>query len=134
MEQSFRLGGIRCPSGTLVVIDGGHLGAWSGERSPTEIDPALLGVNDAVTGADVLGAVDFAVVGQDASEAVRSVGRQPGAMFHDVPASRAAELGTMFEDHCRASGLDARLEALPRAGSHMPDARIGPLPKATVTS
>lgn len=118
MEEGFRPGGIRCPSGTLVVIDGGHLGPWSGERSPAEIDPALLGVDDAETAADVLGPVDFAVVGPDASEAVRSFGRQPGAMFHDGPASRAAELGTMFEDHCRASGLDARLEALPSREPH----------------
>lgn len=47
VEEGFKLGEIRCPSGTLVVIDGGHLGAWSGERSPAEIDPALLGVDDA---------------------------------------------------------------------------------------
>ncbi|MER6624187.1 hypothetical protein [Streptomyces sp. NPDC000931] len=118
MEEVFRLGEIRCPSGTLVVIDGGHLGVWSGERSPAEIDPALLGVDDAQTAADVLDSVDFAVVGPDASEAARGFGRQPGAMFHDVPASRAAGLGTMFEDHCRASGLDARLEALPSREPH----------------
>ncbi|GAA3505002.1 hypothetical protein GCM10019016_121150 [Streptomyces prasinosporus] len=118
MEEGFRLGEIRCPSGTLVVIDGGHLGTWSGETSPAEIDPALFGVDDAETAADVLASVDFAVVGPDASEAARSFGRQPGAMFHDVPASRAAGLGTMFEDHCRASGLDARLEALPSREPH----------------
>lgn len=91
---------------------------WSGERSPAEIDPALLGVDDAETAAEVLGSVDFAVVGPDASEAVRGFGRQPGAMLHDVPASRAAALGAMFEDHCRASGLDARLEALPSREPH----------------
>ncbi len=118
MEEIFRLGEISCPSGTLVVIDSGHLGFWSGERSPAEIDPSLLGIDDAAMAADVLGSVDFAVVGPDASEAVRSFDRQPGAMLHDIPASRTAALEAMFDEHCRASGLVARLEALPSREPH----------------
>ncbi|WP_405436537.1 hypothetical protein OG373_06250 [Streptomyces avidinii] len=118
MEEIFRLGEISCPSGTLVVVDGGHLGLWSGERSPAEIDPALLGVDDPARAADVLDSVDFAVVGPDASAAARSFDRQPGAMLYDIPASRAAELGRMFEEHCRAAGLDAYLEALPGREPH----------------
>lgn len=118
MEEIFRLGEICCPSGTLIVVDGGHLGLWSGERSPAEIDPALLGVDDPVMAAEVLNSVDFAVVGPDASAAARSFDRQPGAMLHDIPASRAAELGRMFEEHCLAAGLDARLEALPSREPH----------------
>ncbi|WP_020122983.1 hypothetical protein [Streptomyces canus] len=118
MEEIFELGEISCPSGDLVVIDGGHLGLWSGERSPAEIDPALLGIDDADMADDVLGAVDFTVVGPDASEAVRSFDRQPGVLLHDIPASRAAELGARFEEHCLAVGLDARLEALPRREPH----------------
>ncbi|MFF4221186.1 hypothetical protein [Streptomyces nondiastaticus] len=118
MEEIFKLGEISCPSGTLVVIDGGHLGLWSGERSPAEIDPALLGINDEAMADDVLSSVDFAVVGPDATAAVRSFDRQPGALLHDIPASRAAELGMLFEEHCQAAGLDARLEALPSRESH----------------
>lgn len=118
MEEIVRLGEISCPSGTLVVVDGGHLGLWSGERSPAEIDPALLGIDDAAMAADVLDSVDFAVVGPDASAAARSFGRQPGAMLHDIPASRAVEMGSLFEEHCRASGLDARLETLPSREPH----------------
>lgn len=118
MEEIFRLGEISCPSGILVVVDGGHMGLWSGERSPAEIDPALLGIDDTATAADVLNSVDFAVVGPDASAAVRSFDRQPGAMLHDILASRAVEIGTLFEEHCRASGLDARLEALPSREPH----------------
>lgn len=118
MEEIFRLGEISCPSGTLVVIDGGHLWLWSGERSPAEIDPALLGVDDPAMADDVLNSVDFAVVGPDAAAAVRSFDRQPGARLHDVPASRTAELGAMFEQHCRAAALDARLEALPSREPH----------------
>jgi hypothetical protein len=34
MEEIYELGAITCPSGELVVLDGGHLGMWSGERSP----------------------------------------------------------------------------------------------------
>ncbi|MFF3327294.1 hypothetical protein [Streptomyces sp. NPDC002889] len=55
MEEIFRLGEIRCPSGALVIVDGGHLGLWSGERSPAEIDPALLGVDDPAMPAEVHG-------------------------------------------------------------------------------
>ncbi|MBV1945932.1 hypothetical protein [Streptomyces sp. BV129] len=123
METIFRLGEISCPSGTLVVVDGGHLGLWSGERSPAEIDPALLGADDPETAEEVADSVDFAVVGPDASAAARSFGRQPGAMLHDIPASRAAELVGAFEEHCRAGGLDARLEALPSREPHARRAR-----------
>jgi hypothetical protein len=63
------------------------------------------------------------VVGPDASAAVRGFDRQPGAMLHDIPASRAAELGTMFEEHCQASGRDARLKALPGREPHAQRAR-----------
>ncbi|MFF4031909.1 hypothetical protein ACFYZ2_19570 [Streptomyces sviceus] len=35
-------------------------GAGSGERSPAEIDPGLLGIDDAAMADDILGAVDFA--------------------------------------------------------------------------
>ncbi|MFC8825762.1 hypothetical protein ACFT9I_10435 [Streptomyces sp. NPDC057137] len=118
MEEIFRLGEINCPSGILVVVDGGHLGLWSGERSPAEIDPALLGVDDAATAGDVLDSVDFAVVGPDASAAVRGFDRQPGAMLHDIPASRTAAFGSLFEEHCLVAGLDARLEALPSREPH----------------
>ncbi|MFD7257928.1 hypothetical protein [Streptomyces sp. NPDC059874] len=123
MEEIVMLGEISCPSGTLVVVDGGHLGVWSGERSPAEIDPALLGVDDPAMAAEVLNSVDFAVVGPDASAAARTFGRQPGAMLHDIPASRAARLETMFEEHCRATGLDARLAALPHREPHAQRAR-----------
>lgn len=123
MEEIFRLGEISCPSGALVVIDGGLLGLWSGERSPAEIDPALLGVDDPATAAEVLNSVDFAVVGPDASAAARSFDRQPGAMLHDIPASQAVKLARMFEEHCAAAGLDARLEALPHREPHARRAR-----------
>ncbi|MGW1641957.1 hypothetical protein [Streptomyces lavendulae] len=123
MEDVFRLAEVSCPSGTLVVVDGGHLGVWSGERSPAGIDPALLGIDDPAMAAEVLGSVDFAVVGPDASVAARGFDRQPGAMLHDIPAGRVAELTAKFDEHCRAAGLDARLAALPDREPHARRAR-----------
>jgi hypothetical protein len=43
MTQPVRLGEITCPSGELVVVDGGHLRLWSGDRSPLELDRSALG-------------------------------------------------------------------------------------------
>ncbi|WEH42880.1 hypothetical protein [Streptomyces sp. AM 2-1-1] len=80
MEEMFELGTINCPSGTLVIIDGGYLGLWSGERSPADVDPAALSIEDSARAADVTGALDFEVTGPDAAEAVRTFDRQPGSM------------------------------------------------------
>ncbi|MFD7560223.1 hypothetical protein ACFV9E_37710 [Streptomyces sp. NPDC059835] len=123
MEEMFELGAIMCPSGTLVLIDGGHLGLWSGDRSPADIDPASLGIEDAAIAADVMGAIDFVVTGPDASSAVRTFGRQPGSRLHDIPASKAAEFEAAFNGHCRSAGLDARLDALPVREAHAHRAR-----------
>ncbi|WP_063886639.1 hypothetical protein [Streptomyces aureus] len=123
MEKMFELGAVSCPSGTLVLIDGGYLGLWSGDRSPADIDPASLGIEDPAVAADVTGAIDFVVTGPHASDAVRSFDRQPGSRLHDIPASKAAELEAAFEEHCRAGGLDARLEALPVREAHAHRAR-----------
>ncbi|MFF7385927.1 hypothetical protein [Streptomyces griseoluteus] len=123
MEKIFELGEISCPSGTLVVIDGGHLGLWSGERSPAEIDPALLGADTPERAREVTGSVDFAVTGPDASDAARSFDRQPGVMLHDIPASGVADLRRMFEDHCQVNSLDAHLAAMPSREPHAHRAR-----------
>ncbi|WP_395358262.1 hypothetical protein ACHGLA_01030 [Streptomyces sp. YH02] len=123
MEETFELGTVSCPSGNLLLIDGGYLGLWSGERSPADIEPASLGIDDPATAADLLGAIDFAVTGTDASEAVRTFDRQPGSRLHDIPASQAAECEAAFDEHCRTAGLDARLEALPVREPHAHRAR-----------
>ncbi|MGW6821400.1 hypothetical protein [Streptomyces sp. NPDC055005] len=123
MEDMFELGTISCPSGTLVLIDGGHMGLWSGDQSPADIDPASLGIEDAERAADVAGAIDFVVTGPDASEAARSFDRQPGSRLHDIPASKAAAFEATFDGHCRSAGLDARLEALPAREPHAQRAR-----------
>jgi hypothetical protein len=40
MGDLVRLGSITCPSGCLVIVDGGVLGLWSGDELPTETYPA----------------------------------------------------------------------------------------------
>jgi hypothetical protein len=42
-----------------VIVDGGHLGMWSGNRSPAEIDPAAFGVDDPSVAARIVEAVDL---------------------------------------------------------------------------
>jgi hypothetical protein len=111
MEKIYELGAITCPSGELVIVDGGHLGMWSGERSPAEVDPGAFGVKDPVVAADVSGATDFAITGPDSDTAAHSFDRQPGRMLHDIPASQGARLRERFDAHCREHGFDARLEA-----------------------
>jgi hypothetical protein len=117
VTQRVRLGDITCPSGALVVIDGGYLGVWSGTRSPAEIDPELLGVDDPAVADDIRNAVDFEIVGPDARAAEAMVrGRQAGISLYDVPASSAADFRSAFDSLCR----DANLDATPRATDRVP--------------
>ena len=111
MEAIYELGAITCPSGELVILDGGHLGMWSGKRSPAEVDPGAFGVREPAVAADVSGATDFTITGPDADTAAHSFDRQPGRMLHDIPASGVATLRELFDAHCQEHGLDARLEA-----------------------
>jgi hypothetical protein len=65
MGEIVTLGEVRCPSGQLVIIDGGMLGMWSGSRPPNELDPRGLGIEDPDLLAEVAGAADYKVVGPD---------------------------------------------------------------------
>ncbi len=95
------LGSVTCPSGELVLVDGGYLGLWSGERSPDEVG-ASAGV----------AAVDFEVVGPDA--AARSFDHQAGRRLYDIPEHAAEPFAAKFAEHCRAHGLTASLHRVPR--------------------
>jgi hypothetical protein len=115
VTQRVRLGAITCPSGDLVVIDGGYLGVWSGSRSPALVDPELLGVDDPAVAKDIRGAVDFEVVGPDARAAEAMVrGRQAGISLYDVPASSAEDFRSAFDSLCRDANLDAMLRPTER--------------------
>lgn len=104
------LGEITCPSGHLVIADGGYLGAWSGDRSPAEIDPELLGVDDPQLVREITGAADFDIVGPDAEAAAAAYGRQPGVALYDIPRSHVDGLPEQFAEFCREQGFDARVE------------------------
>ncbi|NUR24354.1 MAG: hypothetical protein HOV83_00600 [Catenulispora sp.] len=107
MAEGVELGRITCPSGELVLMDGGYLRLWSGDRTPESERPA-----------DFPPAVDLEIVGPDAALAARTFGRQTGTMLFDVPADRVAELTGSFAEHCAARGRNASLRLLERQVPH----------------
>jgi len=111
MGEIYGLGEITCPSGELVIVDGGHLGMWSGQGSPTLVDPGTFGVQEPAVAADLAAATDFVITGPDAGTAARSFDRQPGRTLHDIPASGVERLIELFDTHCQEHGLHAELEA-----------------------
>ncbi|WOX20152.1 hypothetical protein [Streptomyces solicathayae] len=117
-RETVTLGRIDCPSGELVVVDGGYLGLWSGDGSPADVEPELLGIHDPQLAADVAAASDFVIAGADAAAAAASFDRQPGRTVYDIPASQVPALREFFDAHCREHGLDARLERLPERSPH----------------
>jgi hypothetical protein len=111
MGEIFELGQITCPSGELVLMDGGYLGLWRGNGSPSTLDPADLGIDDPALATDIRDALDFEVVGPDAAQAARTFDRQPGTALYDIPASQTAPLAATFAEHCADHGWNARLRA-----------------------
>ncbi|MEH1055468.1 hypothetical protein V6U89_09695 [Micromonospora sp. CPCC 206171] len=110
MGEIVTLGEVRCPSGQLVIIDGGILGMWSGSRPPTELDPRGLGVEDPHLLAEIADAADYTVVGPDAEQAGASFALRPGRYHYDIPASRSGDWVERFGGHCREQGWMAVLE------------------------
>ncbi|WP_200211070.1 hypothetical protein [Micromonospora coerulea] len=107
MAEIVPLGEVTCPSGQLVLMDGGYLGLWSGDRAPEDVRQP-----------DVVPAVDFEVVGRDADAAARSFDRQSGRTLYDIPQHGVAEFNSLFDHHCRERGFDASLRAFPRQVPH----------------
>lgn len=134
VTQHIRLGDITCPSGDLVIIDGGYLGLWSGDDSPAKVDLDLLGVEDAATAADIRAAVDFEIAGPDAAAAAAFLARaQPDQSLYDVPASATAAFTGAFARICRDNGLDAALRETDRV-PHRERARRAAAPVAGVSA
>lgn len=106
MADVVELGKITCPSGQLVLTDGGYLSLWSGDRRPEDV-PARPGP-----------AVDMEIVGPDANAAARSFDRQPGTRLYDIPAHGVEEITDAFAKHCKKAGLDADLQVLPHQVPH----------------
>jgi hypothetical protein len=105
------IGTIDCPSGELVLIDGGYMNMWSGDGSPAEFD---LDIADPVLAASFAAAVDFDIVGPDAVAAARAFDRQPGTRLYDIPEHGIAETRRDFDSMCAERGLNASLRALDR--------------------
>ncbi len=101
------LGEITCPSGELVLMDGGYLGLWSGSRPPEEL-PQLA----------ELPAVDFEIVGPDADAAARSFDRQAGRTLYDIPRQAAEPFAGRVAEPCRQPGPPAELRAFGRQLPH----------------
>ncbi|GIE82464.1 hypothetical protein Aph02nite_84140 [Actinoplanes philippinensis] len=97
------LGEVTCPSGHLVITDGGCLEMWSGDRVPDDEEHP---------------ATDFAIVGPDAEEAAETFERQTGTRLYDIPAHAADDVVTIFGEHCREHGHDATLSAFARQIPH----------------
>jgi hypothetical protein len=106
MADVVELGQITCPSGELVLTDGGYLSLWSGDQRPEDV-PTRPGP-----------AVDLEVVGPDAQAAARSFDRHAGTMLYDIPEHGVQEMTTGFAEHCREAGLDAGLRLLPDQVPH----------------
>jgi hypothetical protein len=105
MGEAICVGHVSCPSGYLVVLDGGYLGMWSGDRSPSDLDPAGLGIEDAALAANMVGSKDFHGAG-------------PIPYHYDIPGDAAQEWMRGFEERCREQGLDGRVEAYERMVPH----------------
>ena len=101
------LGEVTCPSGELVLMDGGYLELWSGDRSPDEVD-----------GSEDMPASDFEVIGPDAEAAAASFDRQSGRTLYDIPQHGIDEFTMLFNQHRREHAYDASLSPFPRRVSH----------------
>jgi hypothetical protein len=97
------LGAVTCPSGQLVIMDGGYLDMWSGDGVPDDEEHP---------------ATDFAVVGPDRAAAAKSFDRQTGTRLYDIPAHAVEEFTAMFDGHCREHRHDARLQAFDEQVPH----------------
>ncbi|MEV4481865.1 hypothetical protein [Micromonospora coxensis] len=107
MDETVVLGEVTCPSGELVLMDGGYLGLWCGDRSPDDSDTS----NDTP-------ASDFEVIGPDAEVAARSFDRQSGRTLYDIPQHGIDKFTALFRQHCRDHAHDASLRSFARRIPH----------------
>ncbi|HKE20619.1 MAG TPA: hypothetical protein VKB80_37350 [Kofleriaceae bacterium] len=115
-EGDILLGHVTVPSGIVLLIDGGMLGAWSHDRRPA-LDERVWGAHLA-RAADT--AVDLIARGADAITAVRLFNRASGRppYVFDVPQAAVAETVREFAAVADEHGLDARLEPAPERVPH----------------
>ncbi|MHB8874906.1 MAG: hypothetical protein ACYC8T_14555 [Myxococcaceae bacterium] len=105
-----RLGAVSCPSGVLLVLDGGLAWIWSHDRPPLLPEwSEVAGVANA--------AVDLEVQGPDALEAGRALDVSNHPLFiYDQPLAGLEKIKRAFDSLIRERELDATL--------HVAQARI----------
>src|SRR5665213_1609826 len=100
------LGTVIAPSGAIVIVDAGCLRMWCHDRAPVLPDGIL---SDEAT-ALVNTAVDLEIVGADALQAGRLLGRQwPPRFVFDVPRQRVDAIGTELAAIAKLHALDAKI-------------------------
>jgi hypothetical protein len=110
------LGHVTVPSGIVLLIDGGMLGAWSHDRRPA-LDERQWGAHLARAANT---AVDLVARGGDAIAAVRLFNRASGRppYVFDVPQAAVDETVREFAAVAEEHELDARLEPAPERVPH----------------
>ncbi len=109
------LGTVIAPSGALLIIDAGMLGMWSHDLPPEMPDGVLPPELTAVANS----AVDHAILGRDAAEVGRELGRQWHPRYlYDLPRHVQGQFSRAVQDIAAARRLDARLEVLPARVPH----------------
>jgi hypothetical protein len=101
-----QLGSVSCPSGMLLILDGGLAWMWSHDRPPLLPDfPDVVGATDH--------ARDLVVRGPDARAAGLAFDRSNHPLYiYDQPGDRLDALALAFGDVVSKLDLDASLEVL----------------------
>lgn len=110
--ETERMGTVTCPSGTLVLLDGGLAWMWSHLRPPLLPDWSEVAKT-------ANSSVDIAVRGRDALEAGRLFDRSNHPLFvYDIPREGVAGVRESFAKLCSEHRLQATLAELPERVPH----------------
>jgi hypothetical protein len=110
--EAERIGSVSCPSGIMVLLDGGLAWMWSHTRAPTLPEWSEIA-------AAANGAIDLAIRGPDAAAAGTAFERQYHPRFlYDIPRAAVEDLARSFESLVRERRLNASLERLPERVPH----------------
>ncbi len=107
-----RLGQVSCPSGILLILDGGLAWMWSHDRQPLLPDWSEIS-------STANSSVDVALRGPDALVAGLTFDRSNHPLFlYDQPRDGLGQIEDAFSSLLRERGLAARLEPLPERVPH----------------
>ena len=107
-----QLGSVSCPSGKLMVLDGGLAWMWSHDRAPL-LPEWMKEAERSNT------AVDLVIRGPDARTAGIAFDRSIHPLYlYDRPRDAVGKITELFKECIRSHNYDARLEPLPRRIPH----------------